>query len=65
MENVQIGKLYKRRMYSSWKKNLEREIVVVTGMTECWSNIKFYYIDNPDEECEWNNAAFMDGFEEC
>lgn len=65
IEDIKIGKLYKRKLYSSWK-NPEKDIVVVTGTNPSHSYIvTFYYLDDPDEICEWNEAAFMEGFEEC
>ena len=65
-EDIKIGKLYKRKKYFTSKgdNNPEKDIVVVMGKTELWKNILYYYLDDPDEICEWNNGAFMDAFEE-
>lgn len=42
------------------------DIVVVTGKKKVNREvmIEFYYLDDPDEQCVWNTAAFKDGMNE-
>lgn len=59
---IQVGKLYTRcQPYSH-----EDDVVIVTGKRKIKHEvmIEFFYIDNPDEQCVWNTAAFKDGMNE-
>jgi hypothetical protein len=59
---IQIGKLYTRcKPYLH-----EDDVVVVTGKRRVKHEvlIEFFYLDEPDEHCTWNTAAFKDGMNE-
>lgn len=64
----QIGKLYKRYYQASdyAAYAAEKDIVIVTGIENLGGEyiILFNYLDDPEQLCEWNYAAFQDGMVE-
>lgn len=64
-EDIQVGRLYKRIYENEYpKKYHELDVVVITDIVEnMWSeySIQFFYLNDPDEECEWDYGAFQDG----
>lgn len=66
--NIKIGRLYKRAYENKFsvRSLSDLDIIVVTGVrvVENEPVIEFFYVDDPEEICVWNEEAFKNGMVE-